>query len=403
MARYGQHDRYRIPLDCPPALQFYTSHLFVPHSRRELLWSYVARTFRRVRRPFQVADSVQGNGFPGGTEEVTNLLREPLKQAGLESSESIHFLSLEDYQSSARGQRVLFLFNGASPVPYAIAKVTRESSQRLALEQEFNALEALQEKLSQEFRLTVPKPLTLLAQGGGPTVLLESFIADRSLYVEMRNSLRPRQRVRDHLRQAREWLAEFQRATRKEEGRFEETVIRTHVKDPLERFRQHGELSVHEEQLMRHTIQMAEKLQGESLFLTARQGDFWPRNFILNGDTVGVVDWEHFRGESDPFSDLFMFATSYGLSYPWKLGRWADPVTAFRATWLERTWLARLIEKYLLAHCTTLRISPQFLEIFFPVFLAERALKERESNKANKIWRNLFREYAQGGGSVCFG
>jgi len=35
--RYGRHDRYWIPLDHPHAVRFYTEHLFVPHSRQELL------------------------------------------------------------------------------------------------------------------------------------------------------------------------------------------------------------------------------------------------------------------------------------------------------------------------------------------------------------------------------
>jgi hypothetical protein len=145
---------------------------------------------------------------------------------------------------------------------------------------------------------------------------------------------------------------------------------------------------------------------------------------------MSVVDWEGFKSQSTPFWDLFLFVTNYGLSYPWRLGRWAEPAIAFRATYLEVSWLAQLVREYLLTYCQRMEVSPRLLEVFFPVFLAERALEEREKTDPRRTrndtkvlretscdfvdrngdgtsevrtWRTLFQEYAHRDGPACFG
>ncbi|MBI4468909.1 MAG: hypothetical protein HY650_06275 [Acidobacteria bacterium] len=114
-----------------------------------------------------------------------------------------------------------------------------------------------------------------------------------------------------------------------------------------------------------------------------------------------MTDWEEFKTRSPPFSDLFLFATSYGLSFPWKLGRWTEPAVAFRATYFAVTWLARLVREFFLTYCQTMETTPRLLGIFFPVFLAEQALEQRGKSGA-RAWRNLFHFYAQREGPACF-
>lgn len=428
VVRYARHDRYWIPLDHPLAMGFYLHYLFVPHSRRELLGGTIARACPWMRRTSLLSDRPQREGLsegkpcprgttgePGGPpclggislEYLSGLLEEHLRQAGLTLSGPLVFLTLEDYGNSTRYQTVLFLFDRTSPVPWAVMKVTRHTDQRAVLEHEFKALVALHGKLGRDLRSTIPRPLAFI-EPGGLTVLLETFMPGRSIYFEMRNSWYPRRCAPEHFRWAREWLVQFQKAGMSE-VRLDEQVVRDHVIHPLENFQRHCHPSVLEREMIKHAMQMAQKAQAEQLPLVACQGDFWARNLILNGSTLGVVDWERFQKRSVPFSDLFMFATSYGLSFPWKLGHWAEPVAAFRATYLERSWLSQLVREYLLAYCRAMRVSAELLEVFFPVFLAERTLQEKEQleigNRRSelRIWRSLIQEYAHQGGSVCFG
>jgi len=411
---YNRHDRYWIPMDHPRALCFYLDHLFVPHSRQELLRGTFARTTPWMKWSFLHPRERKGKpGSPPSLEEIglkylAGLLEEHLRQAGYTLSGSLLFLILEDYQNSTRRQAMLFLFDQELPVPYALAKVTRQTNQCAILKREFNTLVNLHKSLAQELRTTIPQPLAFIERDG-LTVICETFLPGRSIYYSMRNTWHPRRHASHHFGQAMEWLVQFQKATLMSDGYLDEWLMREHVMRPLESFQRHFKLSTHERQMIRYVIESAHKLQGERLPLVMRQGDFWARNLIENGNKVGVVDWERFSKRSTPFSDLFMFATSYGLSYPWKLGRWAEPVTAFRATYLERSWLGQCIRDYLLAYCQAMGVSPALLEVFFPVFLAEQALKEMEQwenhtpRSGRQTWRNLIHEYAQQGGSVCFG
>ena len=147
---------------------------------------------------------------------------------------------------------------------------------------------------------------------------------------------------------------------------------------------------------------------GDAERFVARQCDFWARNIIINGSYVGVVDWEQCLERSTPFYDLFMFPVSYGLSHPWRLARWENPANAFRAAFLHKKWLSQLIRKYFQSYCHSMGISKELLEIFFFVFLIERALEEKNRIKNHKIktdaitWRKLVSEYSQLGGSICF-
>jgi hypothetical protein len=450
--RYGWHDRYQIPLDHPAALRFYIDKLFVPHSRREMLWAFVARASALAGRaavPLLRVDATNLSGRKDreevadnnldsvletgedGIEFLSGKLENHLRRAGLTLSGSLSFLSLDDYRHAERQKMVLFIFDHAGKRPCAVAKIGDEERHGAVLAHEHERMLQLHGRVTEELRVTMPQPLALL-KDHNLMIFLESFIGGRSIYFEMRNSWRPRQLAARHFRLASEWVVPFQRATQIRAARLEE-IANEHVVHPLRDFGQAFSLQPEEQELIAQVKKLTRELKDERVPLVARQGDFWARNLILQGDTIGVVDWESFREESTPFSDLFLFATSYALSYPWRLGRWAEPAVAFRAAYLEPSWFAQLTRRHLLAHCREMEMSPKLLEIFFPVFLAERALEEKrqadergarkrmtagaagvnqrtasETSKTQKAaevgtWRRLFQEYARRNGPACFG
>jgi hypothetical protein len=375
-----------------------------------------------VGRAFLLAERSQGNGASesplrprGGDGGLGSLsyakrssadflageLEGHVRRAGIAISGPPAVLALDDYRHSARQQTVLFLFDRDSAAPCAVAKVAGQAAQQTVLEYEYNMLQALHERLDRELRATLPQPLALI-RAETVTVLLETFRSGRSIYCDLRNHWRPHRCAPEHFRRAREWLVRFHQATTLGQVRLSEEMVSEHIVGPLNTFQRDCDPSTSERELIHQVIALAHQLPNERLPLVARQGDFWARNLMLSGAMVGVVDWEGFRWRSTPFGDLFLFATSYGLSYPWKLGRWAEPAAAFRATYLEVSWLAQLVRDYLLAYCQAMEMSPKLLEIFFPVFLAERALEEREKSEI-KTWRILFQTYAHRDGPACFG
>jgi|GEM_PF-1216033 len=412
-SQYSRHDRYWIPLNHPGAERFYMEHLFVPHSRRELARKSLSRVLPWIRpaamHPAGAAPPLFGAEAAGAGitfDDLSRLLETELRQAGLATTGPVALLALEDYPGSSRRQTVVFVFDGQSATPRAVAKLAPWMGEGTRLAAEFKALAGTGEHLDQALRQTVPKPLAL-THHKGMAVLLETHAAGRSLYVAMRGSWFPRLRAGAHFRAARGWLVSFQRATTSASVTLNDEIAARHVLAPLARFRRDCEPSAVEQRMLEHTLSLARELRDQSLPLVARQGDFWPRNLVVDGERICVVDWERFEPRSLPFSDLFMFPIAYGLSYPWKPGRWARPADAFHATCIGRSSLSGLVRAYLREYCAEMGLSPRLLELFLPVFLVEKALEERASTQndapgqAPRIWRELLRTYAEHGGSFC--
>ena len=406
--QYGRHDRYWIPLNHPHAVRFYTEHLFVPHSRQELLRGAVARAMPAASPrmlPIRNGPETTLSATAAASPELMALIERSLPRTRRASGDALWPLILGPYQRSGRGQSILLLFEGASVRPVALAKVAHAADQRAQLQQEHDALTTLQARLDPLMRSTVPAPLALI-RTETLTVLLETVLPGRSMYRDLRNSWQPQALAARHLRLAQEWLVRFQRSTLASDGPADEALIREQVIAPLER---HAPRSTRERQMIEQAIETAHRLRGERLPLVAQQGDFWPRNLLVHGGRVGVVDWERFHPCCAPFADLLMFATSYGLSYPWRWGRWADPVAAFRATYLSRSWLARCVRELVHSHCRRMQVTPAWLDVFFPVFLAQQvsqaqpAALDDEHTSGRQLWTQLIGEYAHQGGSACFG
>lgn len=423
--RYGWHDRYAIPLDHPSAFPFYADHLVVPHSLREMLWAAIARNFPRAARSKLVAWPLLRDGLFTTQREMkesvtartvdflAGALEDHLRRARVEVSGPLALLTLADYQNSQRGQTVIFLFDRASETPLGVAKVTFQSPQRAVLQQEYECLRSLVQQLNEELRTAIPQPLALL-NGTGFTVLLETFLPGRSIYWEMRNRWDPRRQAPQHFRLALEWLVRFHAATRTATVHLDADALGEYVQAPLEHYQRIRPPSRLEHRLMAQTIRRGRQLRGTELYLAARHGDFWARNLIRNGRSMGVVDWERFAPQRTPFDDLFLFPTSYGLTFPWKLGGWTNPAAAFRATYLQANDIALLVREYLLQYCRLMGLSPELLEVFFPVFLATRALQEASPTDRplspddgylpqTRIWQALFQAYADRNEPACFG
>lgn len=411
-AVYLRHGRYWIPADSPASLRFYIENLFIPHSRRELLGSKGLLRFPWLSRKilFTYDHRSEKDDFPLpkiDCESLSLRLQDRLGKPQLFCSGFLNYILLDDYQHANRRQTLLFLFDEKTFSPCAIAKMTDNALQREVLEHEFKTLSFLQEELPYDLRQSIPQPITFF-QEEGLWILVETFLAGKSLYTEMRNSWWSREAAGRHFQQAEKWLVQFHRATHTTELLFDEESIHKHILTLLQEFQECCEPSDAEQKMIRHIAECAQSMRGEKLPLVGCHGDFWPRNFILEGEKAGVVDWERFQPDSAPFRDLFMFPISYSLGYPWKWGHWGKPSDTFRAAFLEKTWLSDLVRVFLQSYCNEMNINSEWLEIFFTVFLARRTLENRDLitsqfSQVYQLWRNLFYKYAQVGGSVCFG
>lgn len=420
---YHWHRRYAIPLDCPAAFSFCMRHLVVPHSLGEMVWAAVSRLAPQVGTASLASRPLFGNGkrrhaAPVAVElsrslaanaSVNGLLAEAcereLSWAGVDFSGPLRLLTAEGPRNSPRGQTVAFLFDQREPLPRAVAKIAAATGQGAVLKRECESLRAFATRVNGNFHGALPRTASAF-DAGDWTVLLESWLPGPTMYVELRNHWKPLRRAPEHFRAALDLLLEFQQSTVLNPANLDDGTLAEFVFRPLEELQASYSLSLGERLLVANTLKRARQLQGAPLQLAARHGDFWAGNLLLGPDRIGLVDWEHFAWRALPFDDLFFFPTTYGLNFPWKLARWAAPEPAFHATYLEANPIARLVREYLFGYCERTGTPRTLLEVFFPVFLASHAVREKgltsHEEPAGGTWRRLFRVFAERNEPPCF-
>lgn len=380
-----RHDRFLIPLAPPALLRFYLDHLLVPHSRGELLRSGLARTIGPVAALLDGQSCDQAAEFP--LAELAALLRREGVLHG-----KISAITLGDYENSARKKSVAFLFEGREPRPRLIAKLSSDPAHSHNLEHEYRALGLLRDRLGDAQRETVPAPMTK-GSARGTAVFCQQVLPGTAMYVQTRSSWLPRRLVQRHFGLAGDWLTQFQQATRSGEIRLGESGSA----EALAALQQVASLAPQAADFITAAIRRTEALADVRLPVVAVHGDFWTRNLLVSGAQLGVIDWENYREQGLPFDDLFHFITSYGQSFPWQLGRWSDPVRAFRATFAAPGWMSRFVQQAVRRHCLHSGMSPLLPAALFPAFLARRALEH------GGIWLSLFDEFSRMDPCACFG
>ena len=414
---YVLHDRFNIPLSNPSALRFYLQQLLVPHSRREMAVATAARAIHFAGWPVSAVLGLRTGSCVSDDDAIVRSVCARLCEPGQTPHREPSLITLADYGHSERGKVVAFGFCHGDKAPRVIIKMSAAPQHVATLEREHANLKALRDGIGEALGSTLPEPLAVI-RDAGHTAFAEGFMPGRSIYWEMRNSFRPRRLVERHFTLAVDWLIAFQKATRTGEFRFGDSPPSHGVAASLSDYNRNFSPSAAERAFITSIIRKAAELESERLPAVACQGDFWPRNLLLRKGGLGVLDWENYSESGSPFFDLFMFATSYGLSYSWKIGRWAAPDAAFRSTFTVNGWMAPVVTMHLRDYCTRTGVSPDLLEVCFPAFLAQRAVEEmtrsvpsshtpkrgdakqssptqRDTAVKGKTWRRLFQEYAR--------
>jgi hypothetical protein len=281
---YGELDRFLVPLRVPPARRYFTYSLYVPQG-------IGGRLRRAVGRPqLKRAASTQG------IEHLLSMLEE-VPDLVPPDTPAIY---LRDYATSDRSRTLAFFH------PSMVVKTQLNVTPSLRAESE--ALEQMRAFLPAALRKTLPEVLRFHTSRRGE-LLAMTALPGRSAYIDMQGALAPWRYVEEHFDAAARWLAAFHLATR---------------------------------------TSVSSRVAGVEVPHSAMHGDFWPRNVLLSADgTVGVVDWEHFVPAASPLIDLLHYARTYGINYPFRGYRRAEPESeALRLTFRENNRVSRAVRKY---------------------------------------------------------
>ena len=346
---YGEVDRCLMPVDNREIVRYYMTHLAVAHTRRARLryWVRGKPAFRSTCR----------FGASKSSEHLAAFLRDHGPQffegTPLRDDPHLDWLVLADHPQSGRSRVVAFPFAPGSARPRAVLKLCPTAAGRGgSLEREWEALRYLDERLPHGLRDTLPRALAYHRLGAFEA-LLQTHCRGRAMYVDLSRHVFPRRLVRRHLRTAARWLAEFHLATREAERTIDAGVL--------------------EESLggANAPPRLGEMLSRNPIRFSAGHGDYWARNLLqrvdrsdeaASVDPSGVVDWESFRRQAPPWEDLFFFALSYGMNYPWSGYHRLPAEDSFRRTFIEENDVSREVRRYFAVYCARTAIPWDLLE-----------------------------------------
>ena len=416
-AQFGEVDRFLVPTDAPPVIDYFLDHLFVAHNVRERLARPLHRLtggrflFHRAATPNSglVGVAELGHGLEDEQGVLAELFeaegRALLRHASIDPTNDGRWIVLRDYPTSSRQRLVLFLFDQRRRGLTAVLKLGLTSQTNRP---EHEAIQAVRGRLPQPLRASVPEPLGF-ARASGFEALLLSGLPGRSAYVELHARFAPRRFVASHLQQAAVWLARFHEATRSHTGVFEPERSRS----ALLRALTEQEMEAGDSGWM---DSLCESCCRSPLPLASAHGDFWARNVLVDVNPPntsdeglpGVVDWEHFQEEAPPFEDLFHFPLTYGLNYPWSRYSRTSPGTAFSQTFLEDNHVSREVRRYFHRYCALGGLDPQLLGPLFRLYLLGRAASAYRtqadgSRQDRRFWLRCHRMLIESDRSVFSG
>lgn len=147
--------------------------------------------------------------------------------------------------------------------------------------------------------------------------------------------------------------------------------------EPLREFAGLFDLTGQERDFLKHLEGNLKSVCDDYRYL--QHGDYCRHNFLIPaGSTqspVGIIDWTESRLLGWPLYDLFFFLTTYYLQLRKQEGL-AGFLGAFEYTFFSPNPFQKLVRQNIREYCGQLSVDPNKLEIFFALFLIERALFE---------------------------
>ncbi len=264
--------------------------------------------------------------------------------------------------SESMSRKVNFLvFGNESKHPQLLIKIIRDGSINKDLEKEHDTLSKLYR--SSKLQLHIPQPIGIYHHKG-LQVLVEGYLHGISVENLVRRSTNRQQYsfMSNTLSQITAWLIDFHSAT------FHEDYSLFNLREVEQNLLQHSPLL--SEKLTNELITMAKEVDGISIPITGRHGDFWAGNILILKDGIGVIDWETFTPEASPLDDLFFFCSVYGKKN-------------FSETFLQSNATSRELSNMVKSVMISLNLPPQFASLFFTLFLVDMAHKRKNIGHPN--------------------
>jgi hypothetical protein len=212
------------------------------------------------------------------------------------------------YQSQSSG--------GHAPI---VVKHTNAATPEKAAEsvsREFAALETAWKLTGEALEGSLPKPLMVLPQHG---LLVTEMLPGVPLSQTLRRSinyLAAPFRTADACQIARKigvWLRRFHQATRQPALAHDTQAFEQEVRQQLEGCVKRRLNTAAAEEMFRIAARGSQLLAGKLMDSAGRHGDFTPRNILVSGERIGVIDFENFAERDTTYEDVGKFVAFLAL------------------------------------------------------------------------------------------
>jgi hypothetical protein len=197
----------------------------------------------------------------------------------------------------------IFIFNGRSEVPVAIAKCLSSQFSN-AVKTEFENMQ----KLSEYFNNTeifIPDPLKLI-ENNLHSIYLEKFCEGITLN-DLGNRVFSHQKRLSLYVQGLAIVEELLNTFVDSKSIMRTEVYEKYIISSLENFEKASNLVTLYPSNFFKLKQYASKIKNKTLFSIPMHGDLWGGSILLNGCKATLIDWEFFQEQGIPLWDLFMY------------------------------------------------------------------------------------------------
>lgn len=352
---------WTAPMESKAVTRWVARDWFVPWTSREVLLSSASWVGPRQALSYLAGGAVVvgRRGCARAWAPLTDLVADLRQQPDLQSllQGPVEAVLLRGGPGSRR--LVAFVFDEHSCGPVLFFKMAGDPD-RARLRREHANLQAVARY--EALRGSLPSPVALVEEEQ-VTLAAQTALAGTSLATRLRRRLSAAG-ARGDVEQTLAWLSQLQAFT--VEG------ATTSVDAASFAARLLHQLPGPEWAGLRQRLSAAAReASSRTVPLVRRHGDFWAGNVLYDGDTIGVVDWEHSRAASRPWQDLFMLLSTYPemVSRIAFMGRSRRP--GFDVAWLERSRVGvdcrRLARQFLMHH----GVAPVHLDVLLVDFLLD--------------------------------
>lgn len=310
----------------------------------------------------------------------------PLPSALTKPSSAIHITSRWE------GRAVYAFFSGREKTPSLVLKVDSQPMYQPRLRTEYKTL--CWYDASPGLKNRMPRPVALFTTGSH-LALAETGVSGVPLNVLLRRRIRsgPERSARDHA-MVFGWLAALHgSADSLASVPFESERAVKQMAAGLPDDRAVWRPFLHA------MTAAAERFADLRIPVLPAHGDLAPSNCLVQGSSIGVIDWEGGVEPREPLADIVVFLNHYARALPEQRHRLADPTEAFRRAFVGSDWLAQVTAVSLRNELVRLRLPADAAQLLFASTLADLAAGEagtahghRSGSRRN--WSGLLAVYA---------